>query len=426
MVKFDIGIDHGTGGCKVTCINTKGEKCAESYVSYPSYYDKPRWVEQDPADWINAAIEGVNKALKNFSQKMRNQVKGISFSAPHHVAVLLDKDKNVIRRSIMWNDQRTELECAELNNRYGDNIIAKTNHKVTPTWTLPQLLWIKKNEPETFAKIEYILFEKDYVRYRFSGEMATDYIEAEGTMVYDVHKQEWADDLLSYVLLDKSVLPRVYEPMDQSGMLTKEMAEKLNLPAGIPIFIGTADTAAEVYGSGAIDKGDGVVKLATAGNFSILSDQRQSNLNLTGYQFPIKGLYYLNSATNFAAASFRWFKENFYNDFTEKYSDDNVYAEIDKRIAGINPGADGLIFHPYLNGERSPYRDPNLKGSFFGINANSTRSHFARAVLEGVGFSIKDASLEFDDIQFRNIKLIGGGSKSKIWAQIMADILGVH
>src|SRR5699024_8700797 len=186
--------------------------------------------------------------------------------------------------------------------------------------------------------------------YRFTGEMMTDYIEAEGSMFYDIRQQVWSERLLSLIDLDVSMLPEVKSPTDTAGKLTKAMAQKIKLTPGIPIIIGTADTAAEIYGSGAIKEGDGVIKLATAGNFSVLSRKAHENLNLTGYHFPIEGLYYLNSATNFAAASFRWLKETFFQDWEDKYGGDDVYPAIDEAIEVTKPGADGLLFHPYLNG----------------------------------------------------------------------------
>ncbi len=423
--QYVLGIDHGTGGCKVTCINESGKRISEAYVAYPSYYSQPRWVEQNPEEWMDAAIIAVNKALKGFSKEDRLCIKGIGFSAPHHVAVLLDEQNQVIRKAIMWNDQRSGEEVQELIASHGDEIIELTNHRPSPTWTLPQILWLKKNEPENYKKIKKVLFEKDYIRYRFTGEMMTDNIEAEGSMFYDVKRQEWSEKLLSLIGLNASMLPEVKKPTDGAGTLMKAMADKLNLSPGIPVIIGTADTASEIYGSGATQEGDGVIKLATAGNFSVLSANAHTNMNLTGYHFPIEGLYYLNSATNFAAASFRWLKETFFEDWEDKYGEDDVYSMIDKAIATTKPGADGLLFHPYLNGERSPYWDPYLRASFFGAMAGHTRIHFARAVLEGVAFSIKDASLEFGELPINNVRLIGGGSKSKVWSQIMADILNL-
>ncbi|WP_237049412.1 xylulokinase [Lentibacillus amyloliquefaciens] len=426
VTQYVLGVDHGSGSCKTMCLDSKGNVVDEATVSYPSYYSHPRWVEQDPEDWINAAVKGIKQVISSLTEGERNQIKGISFTAPAHVAVLLNEQKNVLRNVIMWNDQRSGDESKELSGEYGELIYSLTNHYPTPTWTISHLYWLMKHEPEVFDKVDKVLFEKDYVRYRFSGEMGTDYIEAEGSMLYDVHKQEWSDDLLSILSLDKSILPSVYNPTDQAGTLTKEMAERLGLSEGIPIIMGTTDTAAEVYGSGAVEEGDGVVKIATAGNFSLISKERHVNKALTSYSFVTAGLRYQNSGTNFAASSYRWFKETFFEDSMEYKDLDNVYAEIDKEVSKISIGSEGLLFHPYLNGERSPHWDPYLRGSFFGITARHNRYHFARAVLEGVAFSIKDAGLEFPQMPTNSVKIIGGGGNSLVWSQILADILNVR
>lgn len=423
--EYVIGIDNGTGGCQVTCINSQGEIVSESYNPYPSHYLKSRWVEQNPEDWINAAIKGIINTTKNFSMADKNKIKAISFSAPAHVAVLLDKNNNVLRNPIMWNDQRSQEEATYLVNNYEDLIFNETNHRPTPTWTICHLLWVQKHEKHVFDNINKILFEKDYIRYRFSNEFGTDLIEAEGSMLYNYHTQQWSDELCALASVSKSWLPDVYKPTDQLGTLKTNMAAKLNIPSNIPIIVGTVDTASEILASGATKKGDSVVKIATAGNFTILDNELHTNTNLTGYDFLLDDLYYLNSATNSAASSFRWFKESFYQDYEERYGTEDVYNKIDEKINQIIPGANGLLFHPYLNGERSPYWDPNLKASFFGITARHEREHFGRAVLEGVAFSIKDASLEFASLPTDTIKLIGGGAKSKVWTQIMADIFNL-
>lgn len=424
--EYVIGIDHGTGGCQVTCINSQGEIIAESYTPYPSHHPKPKWVEQSPVDWINAAIKGIKDITKNFKDDEKTKIKAISFSGPAHVAVLLDKNNNVLRNPIMWNDQRSGDEAEYLANNHYDLIFNETNHKPTPTWTICHLLWLQKHEKSIFDNIDKILFEKDYIRYRFSGEFGTDLVEAEGSMLFNYHTKNWSDVLCSLASVPQSWLPSVYGPTDQLGTLTNEMASTLNIPSGIPIIVGSVDTAAEILASGVNKKGDSVVKIATAGNFTILDNNLQTNTNLTGYNFLLDDIYYLNSATNSAASSFRWFKESFYQDYEEKYGSEDVYLKIDEEIEKVNPGSDGLLFHPYLTGERSPYWDANLKASFFGVTARHNREHFARSVLEGVAFSIKDASLEFPSLPTDTIKIIGGGSKSKIWTQIMADIFNLE
>lgn len=423
MRQFVLGIDTGSGGCKVTCIDNDGNLVSEASVPYPSYYPHPYWVEQKPEEWVDAAVEGVRKTLAGFSEAEKKEIKAISFSGPHHIAVLLDDDNRVIRDAIMWMDQRSGEEARELGERYGDKIKLITGNYPTPTWTLCQLAWMRKHEPETYGRIRKMVFMKDYIRYRFSGELATDYIEAEGTLFFDVRKREWSEELCALIELDPAKLPRVQSPLDRCGTLLPEMAERLGLPAGIAIVNGTADTAAELYGCGAVDLGDGVVKLATAGNYALLSDRFPEKRTIISYEHAIDGIVYQNSATNFAAASFRWFKENFYKETEEKLPPGTIYRMIDEEIERVPPGSEGLIFQPYLNGERSPHWDPHLRASFFGCTTRHGRSHFARAVLEGVGFSIRDASLEMEGRSQKPMKIIGGGSKGGVWIQIMADIL---
>ncbi|KIL41636.1 hypothetical protein SD70_05800 [Gordoniibacillus kamchatkensis] len=424
--QYVLGVDHGSGGCKVTCLDSNGRVAAEANVSYPSYYPHNRWVEQEPEQWIDAAVEGIRRALSGFTPEQRLQVRAIGFSAPHHVAVLLDADRNVLRRVIMWNDQRSGEEAAWLEETYGHNIFAITNNRPTPTWTLCHMMWLRKHEPELYGKIDKIVFMKDYVRFRFSGELATDYIEAEGTLFYDIRKQEWSEQLCSMIGLERSMLPAVYKPTDLCGTLLPEMAERIGLAPGTAIVMGTADTAAEVYSCGTVEAGDGVVKLATAGNFTVISKELPVNTNIIAYDHVVKGLYYQNSATNFAASSYRWFKEGFYRELEEKAAGKPIYPFIDEEIRSIPAGAEGLLFQPYLNGERSPHWDPYLRASFFGITARHHRGHFARALLEGVGYSIRDASMEFAGTPKSSLKIIGGGSKGDVWVQIMADILNAE
>lgn len=421
--KFVIGVDLGTGGCKVSCINSVGQLISESYEYYKSYYPYSRWVEQDPEDWIDAAVKAILKALTVVSTHDRQEVSAISFSASHHNAVLLDENNQVLRKVIMWNDQRSGDEANELLEKHEDFIFEKTNNRPTPTWTIAHLLWIKNHEPKIYERVRKIVFAKDYVRYRFTDRLSTDYIEAQGTLLYDIKQKEWSHDLCRLISLDPQVLPSVDSPTDQAGILNAKMAERTGLPPGIPVITGTADTAAEVYGCGAVNENDGVVKLATAGNFTFVDNKLPDNKKIITYEHVVKGLFYLNSATNFAAASFRWFKENFYKEMEKEVYPKSVYPLIDREVEKIAAGSDGLIFQPYLNGERSPHWDPYLKGSFWGCTAKHNRSHFARAVLEGVAYSIKDASLEFSLTNNKPLKVIGGGSKGEIWVQILSDVL---
>lgn len=425
--RFVIGVDNGTGGCKVTVLRNDGVIAGESFHSYPSHYDEPRWVEQDPEDWVNAAFAGVRHATADLTDNERARIDGIAFSGPHHTGVLLDMDRRPIRRAILWNDQRADVESRELIEQHGELIHSIAHNTPAPTWTLSQFLWLSKHKPEEYGRTRHVLFMKDYVRWRFSGEMGTDPIEAGGTLFFDIGRGEWSKELLDLIGLTPDVLPRIFRPTDVVGVITAEASERTGLPAGIRVITGTADTAAEVYGAGAVEAGDAVVKLATAGNYTVIARQ-VGDPSVISYAHPVEGLFYLNSATNFAAASFRWFRETFFPELAATLSSDELYTRMNAEIAAIPEGSEGLVFHPFLNGERSPYWDSRLRSSFIGLTSRHTRAHLARAVMEGVCFSIRDAGLVYGDVApvaGATVRLIGGGSKSEVWTQITADVLGM-
>ncbi|WP_104133945.1 xylulokinase [Cryobacterium sp. Y62] len=425
--RFVIGVDNGTGGCKVTVLRNDGAIVAESFHSYLSHYDEPRWVEQDPEDWTDAAFAGVRQATASLTDDERARIDGIAFSGPHHTGVLLDEHKRPIRRAILWNDQRADVESRELIEQHGELIHSVAHNTPAPTWTLSQFLWLSKHKPEEYARTRHVLFMKDYVRWRFSGEMGTDPIEAGGTLFFDIGRGEWSKQLLDLIGLSPAVLPRIFRPTDVVGTLTAEASERTGLLEGVRVITGTADTAAEVYGAGAVEVGDAVVKLATAGNYTVIAEH-VGDPSVISYGHPVEGLFYLNSATNFAAASFRWFRETFFPELAETLSSDELYTRINAEIAAVPAGSDGLVFHPFLNGERSPYWDSRLRSSFIGLTSRHTRAHLARAVMEGVCFSIRDAGLVYGDVApsvGATVRLIGGGSKSDVWTQIAADVLGM-
>ena len=425
--RFVIGVDNGTGGCKVTVLRNDGSIVGESFSSYPSHYEEPRWVEQDPEDWAEAAFSGVRQATAGLTDEERSRIDGIAFSGPHHTGVLLDADKRPIRRAILWNDQRADVESRELIAQHGDLIHSIAHNTPAPTWTLSQFRWLQKHRPEEYGRIRHVLFMKDYVRWRFSGEMGTDQIEAGGTLFFDIGRREWSTQLLGLIGLSPDVLPPIIGPTDIVGTLTCEASERTGLPDGIRVIAGTADTAAEVYGAGGVEARDVVVKLATAGNYTVIAE-RVGDPSVISYEHPVEGLFYLNSATNFAAASFRWFRDSFFPELAETLSSDELYVRINAEIAFVPAGSEGLIFHPFLNGERSPYWDSRLRSSFIGLTSRHTRAHLARAVMEGVCFSIRDAGLVYGDVAppaGATVRLIGGGSKSDVWMQIAADVLGM-
>lgn len=417
-----LGIDVGSGGCKVTCLRRDGSVVSEAYVPYPNRYPRPGWVEQDPDRWVSAAFLACTRALDR-SCGGQPRVVGMAFSGPHHIAVMLDDENRPVRNAIMLSDQRSGKESRQLADRHGDYIYSVTRNVPSPTWTISHLAWLRSHEPDCFRRARRLVFMKDYVRAAFTSQWNTDYIDAEGSLLFDVRRRRWDPGLLSMVGLEAELLPPVGDPCEVSGTLTEEAALRLGCGTGIPVFNGTADTATEALGSGALAVGDGLVKLATAGNTCVITDAPGVNRRAMLYEYLTPGTYYRNCATNSAAAAFRWFTETFFDEAHGSAPGTRLYADIDLAASSIPPGSAGLLFHPFLVGERSPHWDPQLRASFLGVTAAHRRPHFARAVLEGVAMSMRDAARDQDGGLPSNLRLVGGGSNSAVWSQIMADVL---
>ena len=340
----------------------------------------------------------------------------MSLDAATHTAVLADENFNVLMPSVYWTDTRCKKQAAAIAD---DEVILKQAlHRPDTIWTLPQLMWIKENMPEIWKKTKRIMFAKDYVRHMFTGDYVTDCIEAQGSMLFDFNKMKWSEELCSYIGLDTGMLPQTVRPGEVAGTVSKSAAQQTGLPEGLTVLCGTTDTVMEVFASGAVEPGDTTVKLATAGRICVITEKPYPDKNLVNYSHVIDGLWYPGTATKSCAASFRWYRDTF----------GGGYGELDAGAEKIAPGADGLLFHPYLNGELTPYGDPQLCGSFTGIRAGHTKAHFTRAVLEGVALSLLDCKAELERIGIPHkefASIIGGGSKSPLWRSITADVLGI-
>ena len=418
-MKYLLGIDFGGGASKATLINERGELCAEHTVEYPTLHPLPEACEQRSEDWIRALCENCRAILQKSDVDPR-EILAVAIDAATHTFLCCGKDLRPIRPAIFWTDARSSRESAMLRETVGERIFDLTFHRPDTIWTLPQLMWLKEHEPETLSKCRYLFFEKDYIRWFLTGGFATDRIDAQGSMLFDCVRQEWSDELLSLCGLSKNVLPPVKEPLDLAGTVTREAAEVTGLAEGTPVVMGTTDTVMEIFASSAVEKGDMTVKIATAGRICVITDQPFPDRHLVNYSHIVKGLWYPGSATKAAASSFRWYRDTF----------GGSYGDLDMEAEKIAPGSDGLLFHPYLNGELTPLASPLACGSFVGIRSTHTKAHFSRAVLEGVAFSLLDAKQYLDDlgVPYRKDKkavLIGGGAKSPLWSQITADVLGM-
>jgi xylulokinase len=414
MKRLLLGVDLGTGGCKVIAIDAIGNTAAQASQEYKTLHPQSGWAEQSPADWLAAAASCIKSVV---SEVGASNVAAIGVTAPTHNAVLLDDRGIPVRNSIIWTDQRSASIAAALGSS-NPEIFRKTWQAPSPTWTLPQLMWLRSHEPGAFSKASNILFGKDYVRYWLTGKYNTDRVDAQGSMLVDMAAGEWAKDLCDLVPLAASMLPQIIEPTAIAGYVTEKAAAVTGLLAGTPVIAGTSDTAAECFGAGVHSCGLGVVKLATAGTICIFSETATPNPKALTYGHVVPGLWYNCLATNSAAHSVRWFRDTFLS------AERHAYQRIDLDVQSVRPGAEGLLYHPYLMGERSPHWNPDLCASFTGVRAHHTRGHFARAVMEGVAFSLRDCLGAYTGAEPPTAwRLIGGGAESKVWPQIIANIL---
>lgn len=412
-----LGIDFGGGASKATLLREDGAIAATHTVEYPTNYPRPGWAEQNPADWVAAVRENIAGVLQK-SGVPADAIAAVCLDAATHTAVLMDENFCVLRPAIYWTDTRSTAEAAFLREQYGKLIVEQALHQPDTIWTLPQLLWVRKHEPGIWARTKHLLFAKDYVRYCLTGHIGTDVIEAQGSMLFDYHRMDWSPGLCAIADIPEESLPPLHRPEDIVGAITAGVAKKTGLRAGTPVLCGTTDTAMEVFASGAAVSGAMTVKLATAGRICVVTKRAYPHPQLVNYAHIIPGLWYPGTATKSCAASYRWFRDAFGGE----------YRGLDAEAAAVEPGCGGLMFHPYLNGELTPYADPLLRGSFTGVHAGHTKAYFSRAVLEGVALSLLDCKQELESIGIpcrQDAALIGGGARSTLWRQIVADTLGL-
>ena len=417
-MKYLLGIDFGGGASKATLLSEEGVVCATNTTEYKTDYPKPGYAEQNPDDWVNATCENIKGVLEK-SEISPDEICAIFLDAATHTAVIMDEKFNVIRPAIYWTDTRSVEEVSYLKENFADIIEKQVLHKPDTIWSLPELLWIKNNEPENWSKVRKILFAKDYVRHQLTGDYVTDYIEAEGSMMFDINTMKWSEELCGVLGIDTNMMPEIVKPTDIVGSVSKKASVLTGLCEGTPVLCGTTDTVMEVFASGAVNKGDMTLKLATAGRICVITDKAYPDINLINYSHIIDGLFYPGTATKSCAASYRWFRDTFGGD----------YKELDSLAESVTIGADGLVFHPYLNGELTPYANPKLCADFIGVRASHTKAHFTRAVLEGVAMSMLDCMTALDNLNINHqdkATIIGGGGKSPLWRQMLADALGIE
>ena len=415
-MKYLLGIDFGGGASKATLLSEEGNLVADHSVEYPTLHPSAGFCEQNPDDWYKALCEDTTELIKK-ADISADDILAIAIDSATHTAVLCDENYKPLRPAIHWTDTRSKKQADDLRV-HTEMISKKTFAEPGTIWTLPQIIWVRENEPDVFSKLSKIFFEKDYLRYQLTGVYCTDYIEAQGSMLFDNNTMAWDEELCRLAGISSSIMPPIVKPTDIIGNVTEEASRATGLTVGTPVICGTTDTVMEVFASGAVDKGQMTVKLATAGRICVITDKSVPHPYLINYAHIVDGLWYPGTATKAAASSYRWYRDTFGGD----------YKELDQGAAECDLGANGLLFHPYINGELTPYADPMLCGSFIGIRAEHTKAHFTRAVLEGVSLSLLDNMMALNELNVPHdnfATLIGGGAKAKLWRQITADMLGI-
>jgi len=421
-VNYLLGLDIGTSGTKALLISVEGKVISTKSASYPLTSLHPGWAEQSPNDWWEAS-EKVIKDIISENLIEPNRIKGISLSGQMNSPVFLDKKNEVIRPSILWNDTRTSKQCEEIYDKVGglDKLISYAYNSALNSYTAPKILWVKENEPENYKKIKCILLPKDYVRYKLTNELFTDASDAAGTLLFDVVEKKWSSYLLEKLEIDRNILPPVLNSFDIAGKITKNIADKTGLRLGTPVVAGGADNTCGAVGSGIIEEGRAMMSLGSSGIVVVQTDHPVADQEgrITLFNHACANSWYILGAVLSAGISYEWLKKKLFNNGLD-------FAQLDSLAESIKPGSAGLIFLPYLYGDRTPHIDANARGVFFGISAKHNQGHFIRSVLEGVVFSLKDSFELFKEknLKVKEIRLIGGGAKSKVWQQISADILG--
>lgn len=425
---YYLGIDIGTSGTKSLLIDQSGKVLAEATANYPLSTPKPLWTEQNPEDWWTATKQTIKAVLKK-SKVKGSEVRAIGLSGQMHGSVFLNAKGTVIRPALLWNDQRTVAECDEITKRAGgrDKLIAMVANPALTGFTAPKLLWLRNNEAKNYDALRYLLLPKDEIRRRLTGELATDVSDASGMLLLDVVKRQWSKELLGKLDIDPSILAPVYESEQVTGTLKADVAAELGLSTSCKVVAGAGDCAAGAVGNGIVKQGVLTASLGTSGVVFCHSDSPQYDRHgrLHTFCHAVHGKWHMMGVTLSAAGSLQWFVQNICSDlFTRKGID--PYEILNAEASQIAAGSEGLFFLPYLAGERTPHADPLARACFIGMTNKHTRGHLARAVMEGVAYSLRE-SLDIIgqlNIPVKEIRLSGGGAKSDLWKQILADSFG--
>src|SRR2546428_5702225 len=434
-----LGIDLGTTGVRAALFAAEnGAVLADAFVDYPLYHPHLGWAEQNPADWWQATLTAIRTCLIQGAAHgaQASNVRGVGLSGQMHGVVLLDAEQRVLRPCIIWADQRSDAQCRWMTERVGaSRLIEYVSNPALTGFTAPKLLWIRDNEPDIFAKARTLLLPKDYIRYRLTGVMAIEISDAAGTCLLDVKHGKWSEEVLKALELAPSLLPPVVAADAVCGTITEEVAELSGLRAGTPVAGGGADNACGAVGNGVVLPGLGLVSIGTSG--VVLAYAETPQVDMSGpvprvhtFNHAVPHAWYLMGVTQGAGLSLRWVRDNIGlpERALERWTGLDAYELLAREAESVPAGSDGLLFLPYLQGERTPHLDAYARGGWIGLTASHDRRHLIRSVLEGVAFSLKDCStiIQGQGLPIEQVRVTGGGAKSPPWRQIIADVLGVE
>ncbi|MGC1274273.1 MAG: xylulokinase [Planctomycetaceae bacterium] len=424
-----LGIDVGTSGTKTLAVREDGTILASATATYPISHPKPGWSEQDPEDWWQASIKTIRQVLKSGKLK-KEDVAGIGLSGQMHGSVFLDRKHAVVRPALLWNDQRTAAECDEITAAAGgrDALIKLVANPALTGFTAPKILWLRNREPKNFAKTVKVLLPKDYVRFRLTGEFATEVSDASGTLLLDVKNRAWSNELMSKLQLDRSLMATVYESEEVSGRLIGETAKLLGLKPGTPVVGGGGDNAAGAVGNGIVKSGVAFATMGTSGVVFTHSDEVQVDPQGRVHTFchAVRGKWHVMGVVLSAGGSLQWYRNQLGQEEVREAKKRKIdpYELITAQAAEAPAGSEGLYFLPYLTGERTPHADPYARAAWIGLTPRHGRPHLARSVIEGATYAMRDCLeiIEGMHIPVREVRLGGGGAASPFWRQLQSDV----
>lgn len=426
-MSYLLGIDVSTTATKALVIDERGEMIAAASDPYDFVTPRPLWAEQNPADWWRACVSVIRRVLEKIPAR---DIAGIGLTGQMHGLVLLDADGNVLRPCILWNDQRTGKQCDEITQRAGGakNLLQMIGNPALPGFTAPKILWVRENEPAVYARAAHVLLPKDYLRYKLTGAYATEVSDASGTALLDVAKRNWSDELLHALEVPRAWLPDVHESPVVSAKISASAANETGLLQGTPVVGGGGDQAAQAVGAGIVQQGIVSATLGTSGVVFASSDAYRLEPNglLHAFCHAVPGKWHWMGVMLSAAGSFRWFRDALGEEEKRVSREEkrDAYDILTAEAAKAPAGSEGLIFLPYLTGERTPYPDPDARGVYFGITLRHGKPHFVRATLEGVAYGLRDSLelLRALGLNITQVRASGGGARSPLWRQILADV----